>query len=317
MVGAVLGLGTGMTGMTGMTGTTGRRVSRIGSVALAAGVTWLAAAAGAQEAPQDAAPQVQLQWQPGPMTAPIGQDLAEIAIDEKYVYLDAANTQRFLELNGNPIAGTELATLAPRSEDEDWFVIFEFEESGYVPDDEKDQLDADAILGSIRSGTEASNGTRRERGWPEIKIVGWHEPPHYDARTQNLSWAIIGESAGQQNVNRITKLLGRRGVMTATLVVDVDQLDAASSASEQLLASYHYRPGSTYAEYVPGQDRLAEYGLTALVVGGAGAVLLKSGLLAKLWKPIALGLVAIGLAVKRAFFGGRRSEEHDLNRPIG
>jgi uncharacterized membrane-anchored protein len=249
------------------------------------------------------------------MTAPIGDNLAEIDIGGEYLYLDAGETQRFLELNQNPVSGDELATIAPISEDTGWFMIFEFSEIGYVSDEEKDELDADAILSSIREGTEAANEARRERGWPTMTILGWHEPPHYDENTNNLSWAIIGESQGHQSVNRLVKLLGRRGVMTATLVSSPDELSSAMTDANDLLSYYRYQTGSTYAEYLPGTDKLAKYGLTALVVGGAGAALVKSGLLARLWKPVALGLVALGAGIKKFFFGG--SAQHDPEKPIG
>jgi uncharacterized membrane-anchored protein len=149
-----------------------------------------------------------------------------------------------------------------------------------------------------------------------MSIVGWHEAPHYDVRTNNLSWAIVGESQGERTINRIVKLLGRRGVMTATLVSSPDELTLAIPKTDSLLGGFRYRPGSTYAEYLPGKDKLAQYGLTALVVGGGAAALASSGLLAKLWKPIAAGLVAIGAALRRMFMSGR-SARHDPERPIG
>jgi uncharacterized membrane-anchored protein len=149
-----------------------------------------------------------------------------------------------------------------------------------------------------------------------MSILGWEEEPHYDTNTKNLSWAIIGESGGNRNINRLTKLLGRRGVMSATLVASPDELFAASAAVDELLTQYRFQKGSTYAEYIPGTDRLAEVGLTALVVGGAGAALVKSGLLARFWKPIGLGLVALGVGIKRMFTGGR-SSHHDPGKPIG
>jgi uncharacterized membrane-anchored protein len=148
-----------------------------------------------------------------------------------------------------------------------------------------------------------------------MTIVGWHEEPHYDERTNNLSWAIVGESRGHQNINRIVKVLGRKGAMTVTLVAGPEELAGAIPMTDALLDGYHYRAGSTYAEYVPGTDKLAEFGLTALVVGGGAAVLAKSGLLARLWKPIALGLAALGAGVKRFFFSGR-SAKHDPEKPV-
>jgi len=258
---------------------------------------------------------VTLPWQQGPMTAAIGSDLAEVSLSDEYIFLDADGTRRLLELTENPVSGSELATVAAVTDDEGWFLIFEFDEIGYVPDDEKDDLDAAEILESIRAGTEAANAERRKRGWATMNIVGWHEQPHYDERTNNLSWAIIGESEGHRTVNRLVKLLGRRGVMTATLVASPDELATAVARVDGLLDGYSYRPGSSYAEYVPGTDKLAEYGLAALVVGGGAAVLAKTGILARLWKPIAVALAALGAGLKRFFFGGR-SSVHDPEKPI-
>lgn len=252
-------------------------------------------------------------WQQGPMTAPIGSSLAEMTIDENFVYLDEAETKRFMEMTQNPVEDNELATIAPVFGD--WFVIFQFDDSGYVSDSEKGDLDAAAILESLRAGNERGNEERRKRGWVEYTIVGWQEEPHYDERTNNLSWAIIGEAGGNRNVNRMIKLLGRHGVMSATLVSSPEELSVAMSETDALFESFQYLPGNKYAEYIPGKDKLAEYGLTALVVGGVGAALIKSGLLAKFWKPIAVALAALGAGIKRVFFGGR-SSQHDPEKPI-
>lgn len=257
----------------------------------------------------------QLRWQQGPGTAPIGADLAEIDVGESYVYLDQAGTQKLMELSQNIVSGDELATLAPAAEDEQWILVFEFDGSGYVADDEKDDLDADAMLGAIRDGTEAANEERRRRGWETMTILGWHEPPHYDSRTNNLSWAIEGSTSGRPNVNRIIKLLGRRGVMTATLVASPAELESAIPQVDRLLEGYRYTSGNTYAEYVPSTDKLAQYGLTALVVGGGAAALAKSGLLVRMWKPLVAGLMAVGAGLRRFFFGGR-SSQHDPEKPI-
>jgi uncharacterized membrane-anchored protein len=292
-------------------------VIRVICVSAASIAIAIAIAAGFPGAPSAAEePQVvQIQWQRGPMTAPIGDDLAEIDIGEDAIYLDAEGTRRLMELTQNPLSGREVATLSSASEDEGWFLVLEFDAVGYVPDEEKNDLDADAILESIRAGTEAANETRRKRGWSTLSIVGWQEAPHYDERTNHLSWAVIGESEGRRTINRIVKLLGRHGVMTATLVASPDELVSAIPAADTLLANYRFRPGNTYAEFVPGTDKLAQYGLTALVVGGAGAALVKSGLLARLWKPIVVGLAALGASLKRFFLSGR-SARHDPEAPI-
>jgi uncharacterized membrane-anchored protein len=190
------------------------------------------------------------------------------------------------------------------SDDEQWFLVFEWDAIGYVKDDEADELEAEAILGSIREATEAANEIRVERGWSPLHIVGWEEPPHYDPTTNNLTWAVIGESQGQRNINRIVKLLGRRGVMTVTLVSNPDELSDASWRVDRLLADYRFVPGNMYAEFVPGTDRLAQVGLTALVVGGAGATLAKTGLLARFWKFLVVGAAGLLGGLKKLFGRG-------------
>ena len=208
-----------------------------------------------------------LDFQEGPGTFAISGDLAEIELGSNYLFLDESGTRELLELTQNPVGGAEVATAMPASQDSGWFVIFEWDPVGYVPDSEKDSLDPEGLLSSIQEGTEQGNEMRRERGWPEFHVVGWYEQPHYDERTNNLTWAIIGESEGGRSINRVIKLLGRRGVMTATLVASPEELASIGSDVDGLLAGYRFQPGSTYAEYMPGSDKLAEIGLGALIVG--------------------------------------------------
>jgi uncharacterized membrane-anchored protein len=265
--------------------------------------------------PSDEDEPVGFAWQSGPTVALLGEDLAEIRIPAGYMALDRAETQRLMEFLENPVNGTEVGTIAPDSEDVNWFMVFEWDEIGYVEDDDHEAIDAEALLASIREGTEAANEERARRGWATMEIVGWQEEPHYDPHTQNLTWAVVGRSQGQDNVNRIVKILGRRGVMTATLVTDMQLLAVASVESDQLLADFDFRTGHTYAEYVPGTDRLAEIGLTALIVGGAGAALMQTGLLARFWKVILAGFAAVGGGLAKLV--GRGKKDDPMSGPIG
>lgn len=248
------------------------------------------------------AQEVELDWRRGPATAPIGVALAEIELSENYVWLDGENSRLLMELLENPVSGTEVATIAPVSEEAMWYAVFEWSDIGYVTDDERDQLDPAGMLASIREGNAAGNELRAEKGWAPLEILGWHEQPHYDPKTNNLTWAILASSEGQQVINRNIRILGRRGVMELTLVASPDELAVASAELDDLLLGYAFRPGNRYAEFVPGSDRVAEVGLTALVVGGAGAMAVKSGLLARMWKFLVAGVVAAAAAIKR-FFG--------------
>lgn len=246
---------------------------------------------------QDAAPPA-LDWKQGPAVVPVGS-VAEIQLPEHFVALDQAETRRFLDLTENPQQGNEVAVVASAAEGDSWFLVFEYDEIGYVRDDEKDALDAEAMLESIREGTAASNEERKSRGWSTMEIVGWQEEPHYDTATNNLTWAIVGESDQHQTVNKLVKLLGRRGVMTATLVAGPEQFAAASATTNQLLGSYQFRAGEQYADFVEGSDSIAEIGLKGLVLGGVGAALIKSGVLGKFWKVIVAAVVGLGAGMSK------------------
>jgi len=253
-----------------------------------------------------------LNFQQGPATFSIGDGLAEIDLSEDFVFLDRPGTQELLRLTENPMDGSERATVLPASDAEQWFVVFEWEDIGYVSDEESD-LDAEALLESIMEGTRAANEERKRNGWATMEITGWHDIPRYDEETNNLTWAIAAESGGDQNVNRVIKVLGRRGVMTVTVVASPDELALADRQIAGLLEGYRFRAGSTYAEYLPGTDKLAEYGLAALIAGGAGAALVKSGLLARFWKVIVAGLVGVVTVVRR-LFRGERAEDQPISK---
>ena len=148
----------------------------------------------------------------------------------------------------------------------------------------------------------------------ELTLIGWEQEPHYNEATHNLEWALRLESEGQPIVNYNTRLLGRRGVMEVSLVVEPDALHATLPTYQGLLEGFHYKTGETYAEYRQG-DKLAQYGLAALVLGGAAAGAAKLGLftwlivfLKKGWKLVVAGIAAVGAGIKKMFSGRGRNE---------
>jgi uncharacterized membrane-anchored protein len=236
-------------------------------------------------------------WQKGPSIGNLA-DVAQVRIPMGYVFAEANDTRTLLETMQNPTSGNELGFITPATFD--WFVVFEFDNIGYVRDDEKNSLDADAILESIRKSTEASNKERRRRGWPILTVLGWEQPPHYNETTHNLEWAIRGQSKENLLINYNTRLLGRSGVMRVTLVTDPATLSAILPKFKKLIAGFQFKQGQQYAEYRQG-DKLAKYGLTALVVGGASAVAVKTGLFKWIWKGLVVGFIAIFAFLKRLF----------------
>jgi uncharacterized membrane-anchored protein len=192
--------------------------------------------------------------------------------------------------------------------------VFEFNDLGYVRDDEKDKLDASAILKSIQEGTTYANEERAKMGSAPIEVVGWEIPPSYNPQTHNLEWAIKAQSEGHGFVNYNVRLLGRKGVMSATLLVDPEEMAQTLPAFRGLLGDYTFTSGQRYAEYRAG-DKVAQYGLAALVVGGAAAGAAKLGLFAwlavllkKAWKLVVVAVVAVASVFKRFIHGGRKED---------
>ena len=247
-----------------------------------------------------------IRWQKGPCTVNLGT-VAELEIPRGYRFTDREGARLWDELNENPPDPQAVGVLVP--DEFNWALSFGYSDIGYVPDDEKDNLDADALLKSIRANTEQGNAYRRQQGWSELNIVGWEQTPAYDSSSNNLAWAIRARDT-EDVVNYDTRILGRGGVMSVKLVATPEAIESTIPVVKGLLNDFRYKPGQTYAEWREG-DRMAAYGLGALILGGGTAVAAKTGLLAKLgvfflkaWKLLAVGAIAFVAFLKRIVFRG-------------
>lgn len=248
----------------------------------------------------DSQPKVHIDWQDGPTVAKLG-DIAEVQIPAGYRFAGKDGAAKVLQLTQNIPNGRELGVIV--NDKATWFMMFEFKEDGYVKDEEGSKLDNDAILKSIQAGTEAANEERAKKGWPAFHVNGWQREPFYDPNTHNLTWAILGRGNDPKEANTVNhsvRVLGRRGTMNVDLIADREEYAALTGEFNTLMSGLHFTPGNRYSDFARG-DKVAEYGLTALIVGGGAAVALKTGLLAKLWKFIVMGLVAAFAAIKKAF----------------
>lgn len=250
-------------------------------------------------------------WAKGPMKGLLGSE-ASINVPAGCLFTGVDGVRSFLEATQNNASGNERGVLLcpANGTSETWFVLFSYDESGYVRDDEGSSLDADAILKSVRTGTEAGNRERKRRGWATLTVEGWATKPFYDRATNNLTWAITAhDNEGGRTVNHSVRLLGRGGVMHADLVTTPDALAALVPTFNGTIGGFTYTAGHKYAEWRSG-DKVAAYGLTALVAGGAGVALVKSGLLVKFWKLIVIGVAALLGGLKRLWsrITGKRGE---------
>lgn len=104
--------------------------------------------------------------------------------------------------------------------------------------------------------------------------------------------------------------------MEVILITDPESLKGTLPVFKDLMANYTFTTGNSYAEYRPG-DKIAKYGLAALVLGGAAVGAAKLGLftwlilfLKKGWKLVIVAFGAVAAFFKKLFakLTGRANE---------
>ncbi len=220
-----------------------------------------------------------LPWIAGPTEAKLG-DQAILKLPQGYQFIGAQETQALLKRMGNFPSGSELGLITATGEGEQWFMVVRYIDAGYVKDDDATNWDADALMTSIKEGTEEDNKQRQAQGFPPLIIRGWEEKPHYDKAANKVVWAISAQERDSEvGVNYNTLALGRQGYLSMNMVGSLEQLPMLKPHVSQLLANVEFVEGKRYTDFNSTTDKVAAVGLSALIAGAA----IKSGLLAKLW----------------------------------
>jgi uncharacterized membrane-anchored protein len=222
--------------------------------------------------------QPSLPWQVGPSEASLGEQ-ALLKLPKGYRFLGSQDTQRLLKQMGNFPSGSELGLITSTEEEERWFMVVRYIDAGYVKDDEAANWDADALMASIKEGTEEDNKTRQAQGFPPLVIRGWEEKPHYDKVANKVVWAIAAQEQETVGVNYNTLALGRQGYLSMNMVGPLEELPTLKPHVGRLLANVEFVEGKRYSDFDSTTDKVAAVGLSALIAGAA----IKSGLFAKLW----------------------------------
>lgn len=253
-----------------------------------------------------------VQWQTWEDGAGELGDVARISLSDGYVFAPRDQMPELNRLTGNLDGPGDMGALLAAREG-GWIAFFVWDDVGFVSDDDKDELDADAMLLAFQDNDARVNEIRAERGFEALTTLGWLVPPYYDESTNNLTWGVrLRSEQGNEIINHNIRVLGRRGVMQIVLVDNPDAIEAAIDEFTPLLSGFEFNEGQRYAEYVEG-DRLAAYGLTGLIVGGGAVLAAKTGLLGLLLKNLKVviggavaALAAVGAAIRRMFGGGTR-----------
>jgi uncharacterized membrane-anchored protein len=245
-------------------------------------------------------------------------DQASLALPPGHLFVPAPQAARVLRAYGNSPGADLVGLIAGTGPEDGWLTVVRFVREGYIKDDDAKDWNADELLENLRQGTEEANKVRADKGFPEVEIVGWVEKPAYDAGTHRLVWSLSSrhrgepESAGK-GVNYNTYALGREGYFSLNLLTSLDRVEAVKPVARTLLAALGYDQGKRYEDFNASTDKVAAYGLAALVGVVAakklGLLALGLALAAKFGKLGILAVAALGAGIVRLFRrGGGKAE---------
>lgn len=239
-----------------------------------------------------------LKWKNGSIT--LGKDIAAVNLQNGFRYLDAAESKKVLtDLWGNPPVDT-MGMIFPSGAgpmDDTWAVVIDgFEQEGYIKDTDAEKLDANKLLKQLQDGQAEANKERRDQGYPELELVGWAVPPHYDKEAKKLYWAIDIKRVGSKHhsVNYYVRILGRRGYLVINTIGTLEQVKEIEAATPDVLKMVEFKEGHRYTDFNPKTDKVAAYGLAGLILGAVGLkIAAKVGIFALLLKKFGVMLLAL------------------------
>lgn len=235
-----------------------------------------------------------LKWITGRVV--LGNNLAEVNLNSGFRYLGPEDARKVIvDLWGNPPSrGDSLGMICPAdigpAESGSWAVVFTYREDGYVKDDEAAKINYDDLLKQMKEGVQHENEDRIKQNFPKVELVGWAASPRYDRDTHKLYWAkefAFGDGT-IHTLNYDVRVLGRKGVLAINAVAPMSQLTEIQEQMPEIISMVNFLPGNRYADYQQGNDKVAAYGLGALILGGVAA---KAGLFK--------GLIALIIAGKK------------------
>jgi len=241
--------------------------------------------------------------------------VATLNLGKEFYYLDPKDTEKVLvKVWGNPDgAGYDtLGMIFPEKmtpfDGDAWGVTIRYEEDGHVSDEDADEIDYDDLLSDMQDDVKEGNKQRANMGYEPIELVGWAAKPYYDKTTHTLHWAkeIKFGSQPVNTLNYSIRVLGRKGVLVLNFISSMEQKAAIDKTLDSVLTLAKFDKGSGYNDFDPSMDKVAAYGIGALIAGKLAA---KAGLFAtlliflkKFWILLAVGVGAIF----KKLFGGRR-----------
>jgi uncharacterized membrane-anchored protein len=234
--------------------------------------------------------------------------IATLNLNDDFYYLTPDDTERLIVDGwGNPPGHKTLGMIIPTATSPmsrgGWGVLVSYKDDGHISDEDAAKIDYTELLKQMQDEDEDANKERRKQGYAGLQLIGWAEPPRYDDSTHKMYWAreLKADNAPENTLNYSIRVLGRGGVLELNAVASMSDLPTIQRELPNILDFTNFTDGNRYADYQPGTDKLAKYGLAALVAGGIAS---KAGLFAKLGLLLlaAKKFLVVGLLVVASFF---------------
>jgi uncharacterized membrane-anchored protein len=248
-------------------------------------------------------------------------DAANVVLDvpDNYIFLNAKDAESVLvDAWGNMPGSNVLGMLMPAGvtpfDSNAWAVTIEYQEDGYVSDEEAEEIDYSELLSEMQADTLEASKNRVEQGYETIELIGWASQPYYDKQAHKLHWAkeLKFGDYEQNTLNYDIRVLGRRGVLVLSFIAGMEQKAEIDAVLPEVLEIANFETGNQYADFNPDTDNYAAYGLGALITG---KVLAKTGFLAMLvifLKKFGVFIViGIGALLKGLFSRKSKQENKD------
>ncbi|MDJ1503219.1 DUF2167 domain-containing protein [Xanthocytophaga agilis] len=243
--------------------------------------------------------------------------IGEVTIPTGFKYLDPKQAEYVLtDLWGNPKQST-LGLIVPENQgvlgDKAWAFNIQYDEMGYVKDDDADDIDYEELLEEMQNDIVEASKERVAQGYEPIKLVGWANKPFYDEDRKILHWAKEIKF-GDEEVNTLNynvRVLGRKGVLVLNAIGSMQELPVINKNIDKVLNIVQFSDGYKYSDFNPDVDEVAAYTVGGLV---AGKVLAKVGILAfvgKFFKIIAVAVIG-GVSALWKWLTGRRKDDTEL-----
>ncbi len=221
----------------------------------------------------------------GPAIIPIF-DQAEINLPEGYGYMPALPAKKLLISAGRSEADFDASfaglVFPMTDQNASWCMALSFDKTGHVNDDKLKQYPADKIQELLQQSFDKSNEENRKKGLPDME-TGWIEKPAYDEPSHRFTFAYTRGIKGnpQKNHSFNAVILGREGCLGIETYSPMGDLDVLRAGINAIALSTTFKEGKRYADFNKDTDKLAEYGLMAVVAGAAAKKIGLFSILAK------------------------------------